>query len=489
MNPKTLQAIGKLEEWIVHEAEEAQAEQYFVKRKRNFYMRLVSAAASFVLCLCIVLPVLIFALTPVASPEKGDMFPNDASPASKGIGGTYTNEYGTVTFESVADNAVTLLFDKETNDAFYVLFYGYETTEENGKQIQTDFYACTDPDYEGWYGVKKEGALSIKINGAEAESLPTAAGEYRIEIDFSKLLGESSVVYSDFTVSEMGDFSMAGVDTSSTLENTYVYLKSAFADSTKNCDIVLLEFNVNERISAPDQYIKQLYVCGADGALENVSAFGERLSAVQIAGKEYFVLDLSSIEAEYRTKLYLRLEYTFGTFTNAAVRSGKLDVLLNGTDEFCGGEVRFLYDASKQSQRLELLPSIEALAQYRQIAVPASFPCEVSLIRQILFKPETGEFSYEYKVPQERDLTYYITVSSMNQEQYESWFSLAGETSPQYEANGIAFWFSELATDSRYPAYDIVYGYQNNYYRADVVLPLEFALEEFLSGFVVSGNS
>ena len=30
-------------------------------------------------------------------------------------------------------NYYTLLFDKETNDAFYVLFYGYETTEENGK--------------------------------------------------------------------------------------------------------------------------------------------------------------------------------------------------------------------------------------------------------------------------------------------------------------------------------------------------------------------
>ena len=489
MNPKMLQAIGNLDEWIVHEAEEKQAEQYFAKRKRNFYMRLVSTAASFVLCLCIVLPVLIFIFTPALAPDGGDMYPDDDSPGSKGVGGTYTNEYGTVTFESVSDNAVTLLFDKETNEAFYVLFYGYELIEENGESVQTDFYACTDPDYEGWYGVKKEGALSVKINGAEAESLPTAAGEYRIEIDFSNLIGESSAVYPDFTVSGMGDFDMARVDTSSTLENTYVYLKSVVADSTKNCDTVLLELNVNERISAPDRYIQQLYVCDAYGALENMSAFGERLSAVQIAGKEYFVLDLSSIEAEYRTKLYLQLEYAFGTFTNISVRSGKLDVFLNGTDESCGGEVRFLYDASKQSQRLELLPSIEVLAQYRQIAVPASFPCEVSLIRQILFKPKTGEFLYEYKVPQERDLTYYITVSSMNQEQYDSWFSLAGETSPQYEANGIAFWFSELAADSRYPAYDIVYGYQNNYYRADVVLPLDFALEEFLSGFVVLGNS
>lgn len=490
MNPKMLRAIGNLDESIIHEAEESQAEKYFATRKRYFYMRLIGAAASFVLCLCIALPVLMFVLTPAAAPDGGNMSPCDDPSPWKGVGGSYTNGYGTVTFESVSDNAITLLFDKETNDAFYVLFYGYELTEENGESVQTDFYACTDPEYESVYGVKKEGALSIKVNGAAAELLPREAGEYRIEIDFSKLIGESSFVYPDFTVSGMGDFSMARVEKSSSLENTYVYLKSVFADSAKNCDTVLLEVNVNERISEPDRYIKQLYIAAADGALENASAFGERLSAIKISGKAYFALDLSSIEAEYRTKLYLRLEYVSGTFTNTSVRSGRLDVLLNGTDESCGGEFRFLYDANEPSPRLELLPSIEALAQYRQIAAPASFPCEVSFIRQILFDKDTGEFSYEYTVQDDRDLMYFIKVSSMNREQYDSWFSLAGETlPPQYAANGIAFWFSELATDSRYPAYYIVCEYQNNYYSANVVLPVEFALEEFLSGFVVLGNA
>lgn len=491
MNSKILNAIGRIDESIIYEAEEAQSGKYFAKRKRDFYMRLISAAASFVLCFCIVLPVLMFVFTPAATPDGGDMFPDGDSPWWKGVGGAYTNKYGTVTFESVSDNAVTLLFDKETDDVFYVLFYGYELTEENGELVQTDFYACTNPEYEGAYGVKMEGALSIKVNGADTELLPAAAGEYRIEIDFSKLIGESSFVYPDFTVSGMGDFSMEHVDKSSSIENTYVYLKSVFADSTNNCDTVLLEVNVNERISAPDRYIQQLYVRDANGALENASAFGERLSAIKIAGKEYFVLDLSSIEAEYRTKLYLRLEYTFGTFTNTSVRSSKLDVFLNGTEDSCRGEFWFLYDANELSPQLELLSSVEALAQYRQIAVPASFPCEVSLIKQILFEPDTGMFSYSYKITGEQDLKYWVTISSMNQEQYDSWFkSLQGAALlPQYTANGIEFRFSELASDSRYPAYDIVYGYQNNYYRADVVFPLKFELEEFLSGFVVLENA
>ena len=480
MNPKMLNAVGILDESIIHEAEEKAAERYFKRKKRNRYIRLVTVAASFALCLCLFLPVLL--VGPANSSDSAD----DPSLSSKGVGGSYSNAYGTVKFESVSNDAVSLLFDKETDDAFYVVFYGYDMNEENGEQVQTDFYACTDPEYEDGYGVKKEGALSIKVNGAETELLPAAAGNYRIEIDFSKLTGETSFVYPEFTVSGMGDFSMDRVEKSSTAENTYVYLKTVFADSTKNCDTVIMELNVNERMSEPDRYIKQLYICDSDGTLENMSAFGEQLSAAKIAGKEYFVLDLSLIEAEYRTTIYLQLEYSFGTFTNTAVRSCKLDVLLNGTDESCRGEFWLLYDAKEQNRRLELFSEIEMLARHRQIAVPASFPCEVSLIRQILFEP-SGMFLYEYKVPGDRDLIYGITVSSMNQEQYESWFSLAGETSPQYAANGIAFWLSELAADSRYPAYDIVYEYQNNYYRADVVLPLEFELEEFLSGFAVLG--
>ena len=480
MNPKMLNAVGILDESIIHEAEEKAAERYFKRKKRNRYIRLVTVAASFALCLCLFLPVLL--VGPANSSDSAD----DPSLSSKGVGGNYSNAYGTVKFESVSNDAVSLLFDKETDDAFYVVFYGYDMNEENGEQVQTDFYACTDPEYEDGYGVKKEGALSIKVNGAETELLPAAAGNYRIEIDFSKLTGETSFVYPEFTVSGMGDFSMDRVEKSSTAENTYVYLKTVFADSTKNCDTVIMELNVNERMSEPDRYIKQLYICDSDGTLENMSAFGEQLSAAKIAGKEYFVLDLSLIEAEYRTTIYLQLEYSFGTFTNTAVRSCKLDVLLNGTDESCRGEFWLLYDAKEQNRRLELFSEIEMLARHRQIAVPASFPCEVSLIRQILFEP-SGMFLYEYKVPGDRDLIYGITVSSMNQEQYESWFSLAGETSPQYAANGIAFWLSELAADSRYPAYDIVYEYQNNYYRADVVLPLEFELEEFLSGFAVLG--
>ena len=480
MNPKMLNAVGILDESIIHEAEEKAAERYFKRKKRNRYIRLVTVAASFALCLCLFLPVLL--VGPANSSDSAD----DPSLSSKGVGGSYSNAYGTVKFESVSNDAVSLLFDKETDDAFYVVFYGYDMNEENGEQVQTDFYACTDPEYEDGYSVKKKGALSIKVNGAETELLPAAAGNYRIEIDFSKLTGETSFVYPEFTVSGMGDFSMDRVEKSSTAENTYVYLKTVFADSTKNCDTVIMELNVNERMSEPDRYIKQLYICDSDGTLENMSAFGEQLSAAKIAGKEYFVLDLSLIEAECRTTIYLQLEYSFGTFTNTAVRSCKLDVLLNGTDESCRGEFWLLYDAKEQNRRLELFSEIEMLARHRQIAVPASFPCEVSLIRQILFEP-SGMFLYEYKVPGDRDLIYGITVSSMNQEQYESWFSLAGETSPQYAANGIAFWLSELAADSRYPAYDIVYEYQNNYYRADVVLPLEFELEEFLSGFAVLG--
>ena len=481
MNPKMLNAVGILDESIIHEAEEKAAERYFKRKKRNRYIRLVTVAASFALCLCLFLPVLL--VGPANSSDSAD----DPSLSSKGVGGSYSNAYGTVKFESVSNDAVSLLFDKETDDAFYVVFYGYDMNEENGEQVQTDFYACTDPEYEDGYGVKKEGALSIKVNGAETELLPAAAGNYRIEIDFSKLTGETSFVYPEFTVSGMGDFSMDRVEKSSTAENTYVYLKTVFADSTKNCDTVIMELNVNERMSEPDRYIKQLYICDSDGTLENMSAFGEQLSAAKIAGKEYFVLDLSLIEAEYRTKIYLQLEYSFGTFTNTAVRSCKLDVLLNGTDESCRGEFWLLYDAKEQNRRLELFSEIEMLARHRQIAVPASFPCEVGLIKQILYEPDTGEFTYSYKVTGDKELKYGITVSSMNQEQYESWFSLAGETSPQYAANGIAFWLSELAADSRYPAYDIVYEYQNNYYRADVVLPLEFELEEFLSGFAVLG--
>ena len=481
MNPKMLNAVGILDESIIHEAEEKAAERYFKRKKRNRYIRLVTVAASFALCLCLFLPVLL--VGPANSSDSAD----DPSLSSKGVGGSYSNAYGTVKFESVSNDAVSLLFDKETDDAFYVVFYGYDMNEENGEQVQTDFYACTDPEYEDGYGVKKEGALSIKVNGAETELLPAAAGNYRIEIDFSKLTGETSFVYPEFTVSGMGDFSMDRVEKSSTAENTYVYLKTVFADSTKNCDTVIMELNVNERMSEPDRYIKQLYICDSDGTLENMSAFGEQLSAAKIAGKEYFVLDLSLIEAEYRTTIYLQLEYSFGTFTNTAVRSCKLDVLLNGTDESCRGEFWLLYDAKEQNRRLELFSEIEMLARHRQIAVPASFPCEVGLIKQILYEPDTGEFTYSYKVTGDKELQYGITVSSMNQEQYESWFSLAGETSPQYAANGIAFWLSELAADSRYPAYDIVYEYQNNYYRADVVLPLEFELEEFLSGFAVLG--
>lgn len=484
MNPKMLNAVGILDESIIHEAEERAAEKYFKKKKRNRYILRLSMAASFVLCFCLCLPILLSGPARSSDPD-GE---NDPSLSSKGVGGSYSNAYGTVTFESVSNDVVSLLCDKKTDDAFYVVFYGYDMNEENGEQVQTDFYACTDPEYEDGYGVKKEGALSIKVNGAEAELLPAAAGNYRIEIDFSKLTGETSFVYPEFTVSGMGDFSMDRVDKSSTAENTYVYLKTVFADSTKNCDTVIMELNVNERMSEPDRYIKQLYICDSDGTLENMSAFGEQLSAAKIAGKEYFVLDLSLIEAEYRTTIYLQLEYSFGTFTNTAVRSCKLDVLLNGTDESCRGEFWLLYDAKEQNRRLELFSEIEMLARHRQIAVPASFPCEVSLIRQILFEP-SGMFLYEYKVPGDRDLIYGITISSMNQELYDSWLKSwqGAALLPDYTANGIEFRFSELATDSRYPAYDIVYEYQNNYYRADVVLPLEFGLEEFLSGFAVLG--
>ena len=45
MNPKMLRAIGNLDESIIHEAEESQAEKYFATRKRYFYMRLIGAAA------------------------------------------------------------------------------------------------------------------------------------------------------------------------------------------------------------------------------------------------------------------------------------------------------------------------------------------------------------------------------------------------------------------------------------------------------------
>ena len=480
MNNKILRALGELDEQQIFEAERDNAEAYFEKRKKRVRGNLFGAAVCVVLCLFFCLPLLINGLGGEIGYGGNNSSPEgDPTLSEKGVGGTYSNEYGSITFESLSDAEVTLLFEKKTEDAFSVVFYGRERAQEG--ELWVDFYACTDPNYVEPDKTGKEGVLSLTVNGVKAASLPTAAGKYRIEIDFSKLVGENIEIDPQFSVSGMGDFSMDRIEKNSTIEGISVCLESIYADPEKNCDVLLLRLQVNERISAPDQYVRQLYVFDALGALQEVSAFGETFSDVSVDQKKYFGLDLPFVGAVYKTTIYLQLTYAQGTFTGAdAARSGKLEILLNGTDESCRGEFRFLYKTKDEQKKIMLFSSVDLLAQNREIVVPVSFPCEVALVKQILFEPETGGFSYAYTVPKGESVWLGVKVSSLNRLQYESRVQAYSET---YTVNGIVYYVSDLATDSGYPAYEIAYESNKNYYSVEVELPTEFAMEEFLSGF------
>lgn len=463
MNPKILDTIGSLDESIIHEAEETAAEKYFAHKKRNHYMRLISVAACFVICFCLCLPIL---LSGLANSDAPDGREGDPSISSEGIGGGFSNQCGTVTFEESTDETVTLLFEKNSNDSFYVLFTGYK---QGADGVRSDFYACTDLSYQG-NGINCNASLKITINGESAEDLPIEAGYYKIIIDFSDLLREDFVLYPEFTVSGMGKFDRSTVSKNSTFQNLSVYDYACFANT------VVLCLQIDKWVQNADSYVQKLYFYGED--IVGASAFGRELAKVWFEEKEYYVLDTTSPNSNYKLDIYITIEYAANTFRGTKLRSMKLDAFLNGTSRENFGSLRFLYNAENVSEPLLVLSDLQELTQYGEFWIPSVFPCEATLVNQVLWYPQTETFSLDYKAEEVRWPEYGISVFVTKE---KGFYGEQNKESFSWEGMNYTIYYSE--SGSKYPPIYIAYEYKDLYYQVSVDIQREFDVKEFIKGF------
>ena len=472
MNGNLRDAVGKLDDFLIAEADEQSAAEYFAKKRRAFFLRAAGVAACFLLCVCLCIPLLFPPLQEGHGGSEGDSFPESPSAPHSGVGDSFSNSFGTITLEESTENTVTLLFDKSTDDEYYILFTGFISGQDG---VRTDFYACTYPEYRG-KGELIEGALRLTVNGGPVQELPFAAGEYEIVVDFSALFAANRTVYSLFEVGNMGVFDRSSVTDNCTLPNLSLSHFYAFSDT------VVLCLHIDHWIQNADTYVQKLYIQDKNNEIARAFAFGRELQKTRVGEEEYFLLDTSLADSNYQLDIYLTLEYAAGTFGKEEMRSVRLDAFLNGTEQ--GGTLRFLWQADNLSEPVLVLSDLQELAKYGTFLLPSQFPCEATLVNQVLFFPQSGTFSVDYKAEQTRWDGYGFSVWTKTR---DGVYGYENKESFSWEGTDYTVYYTD--SGSEFPPVLIVYRYNSLYYQVTVDIQRAFDVEEFIKGFALSGGS
>ena len=134
------------------------------------------------------------------------------------IGKTVENKYGALTLtESDTENKIcTFTLVKKNNTPVYFKFGGVivedEYTDEQGEIHQKIQVVDVVTSYDGYKPDKGHKVVDIDlliiVNGEDAESIPTAPGEYEIKIDYSALYDYLTTVDDMVEVFKFGNFGL-----------------------------------------------------------------------------------------------------------------------------------------------------------------------------------------------------------------------------------------------------------------------------------------
>ena len=349
----------------------------------------------------------------------------------------------------------------------------YDVIETHNRWMQS--LAQLFPEAKG-KGELIEGALRLTVNGGPVQELPFAAGEYEIVVDFSALFAKNRTVYSLFEVGNMGVFDRSSVTENCTLPNLSLSHFYAFSDT------VVLCLHIDHWIQNADTYVQKLYIQDKNNEIARAFAFGRELQKARVGEEEYFLLDTSLADSNYQLDIYLTLEYAAGTFGKEEMRSVRLDAFLNGTEQ--GGTLRFLWQADNLSEPVLVLSDLQELAKYGTFLLPSQFPCEATLVNQVLFFPQSGTFSVDYKAEQTRWDGYGFSVWTKTR---DGVYGYENKESFSWEGTDYTVYYTD--SGSEFPPVLIVYRYNCLYYQVTVDIQRAFNVEEFIKGFALSGGS
>ena len=179
------------------------------KKKAVIFKRSVIAAAC--TCFMLVISVMLFSVIQNYVTEGGTIkyYP---------IGKTVENKYGALTLiESDTENKTcTFTLVKKSNTPIYFKFGGAivedEYTDEQGEIHQKIQVVDVVTSYDGYKPDEGHKVVDIDllivVNGEDAESIPTAPGEYEIKIDYSALYDYLTTVDDMVEVFKFGNFGL-----------------------------------------------------------------------------------------------------------------------------------------------------------------------------------------------------------------------------------------------------------------------------------------
>ena len=116
--------------------------------------------------------------------------------------------------------------------------------------------------------------------------------------------------------------------------------------------------------------------------------------------------------------------------------------------------------------------------------LPSQFPCEATLVNQVLFFPQSGTFSVDYKAEQTRWDGYGFSVWTKTR---DGVYGYENKESFSWEGTDYTVYYTD--SGSEFPPVLIVYRYNSLYYQVTVDIQRAFNVEEFIKGFALSGGS